>query len=71
MGQQDVLSFLSENKGEWFYAKQIANHLRVNVACVNRCLVRMRKHSEIEEKKVRIRFGLARREVSFYGYKEH
>ncbi len=75
MTQQDIVDFLRKYERIWFNTNEISEALKVSVSSVNRCLVRMRKRSELNEKRVRImlkggRFGgLINKEVSFYSFK--
>ena len=56
MGQEEIVSFLRENKGEWFNVNQLALALDVSVENVHACVKRMRKYSELNEKAVRLQF---------------
>ena len=73
MGQQEIVDFLKKCQDEWFSSADIAEALLVSKTSVNSCLCRMRKHSEVKEKKERVRmrsgFGFHFREVLFYSFK--
>jgi hypothetical protein len=73
MTQGEIVSFLKKNKNKWFTANQLAAALRVAPSSVNRCLVRLRKHSEVKEKTQKVifksRHGLIKKGVSFYSSK--
>ena len=43
MGQQEVYSFLNENKGKWFTSKDIAQGLKVSLGSVTNNLKKLRK----------------------------
>jgi len=43
MGQQEVFSFLKNNKGKWFTSKDIANRLNVSLGSVTNNLKKLRK----------------------------
>ncbi len=43
MGQQEVFSFLKENRGKWFTSKDIAQGLRVSLGSVTNNLKKLRK----------------------------
>lgn len=56
MGQEEIVSFLRENKGKWFNVSQLALALDVSAENVHTCVKRMRKYSELNEKAVRLQF---------------
>ncbi len=74
MGQEEIDRFLRRNKRKWFTSNQLAAALKVPKTCVNACLSRMRKYSEVKEKrekvKAKCRVGFHYREVPFYSFKE-
>ena len=43
MGQQEVFSFLKENKGKWFTSKDISSMLKVSIGSVTNNLKKLRK----------------------------
>jgi Mn-dependent DtxR family transcriptional regulator len=43
MGQQEVYSFLKNNRGEWFTSKDIATGLKVSLGSVTNNLKKLRK----------------------------
>ena len=74
MGQQEIVDLLRKYQDKWFSSNEIADALLVSKGCVNRCLCRMRKRSEIKEKRERVRMrsgvGFHFRRVSFYSFKK-
>lgn len=48
MSQQDVVSFLRENKGKWFKSKEIADHCLCSVGSIITNLRRLRDQNNIE-----------------------
>ena len=56
MGQEEIVSFLGENKGRWFNVSQLSLALNVPKVNINVCIMRMRKYSELNEKFVRLQF---------------
>jgi len=74
MTQQDILDFLKRYQPKWFNSNEIAEALRLSKTSVNNCLKRMRKHSEVKERTVRIhsinRLGVRNnRGVLFFSFK--
>ena len=53
MGQWDVYGFLKKNKGEWFTAKQISEHLGVSSSSVVTGAKKLRKTGLVESKTVK------------------
>ena len=43
MGQQEVFSFLKDNKGKWFTSKDISDSLSVSLGSVTNNLKKLRK----------------------------
>lgn len=43
MGQQEVFSFLKDNRGKWFTSKDIAQGLKVSLGSVTNNLKKLRK----------------------------
>ena len=56
MGQEEIVSFLGENKGKWFNVSQLSLALDASTDSVHACIKRMRKYSELNEKFVRLQF---------------
>jgi hypothetical protein len=56
MGQEEIVSFLRENKGRWFNVSQLSLALNIPKVNVGACIKRMRKYDELNEKSVRLRF---------------
>jgi hypothetical protein len=75
MGQEEIIGFLKRNRADWFTSSQIVNAVKVSRPSVNRCLVRMRKHSEVNEKMERVwlkgKLGFISKEVPFYSFKKN
>ena len=74
MGQDDINNFLRRYRNKWFTSNQLAEGLKVSKSSINRCLGRMRKHEEVNEKAVRVLFrgklgSSISKEVPFYSYK--
>jgi len=73
MGQEEIARFLRKYQRRWFNSSQIAEAVKVSRPSVNRCLERMRKHSEVKEKRVRVmlrgKLGFVCKEVAFYSCK--
>jgi transposase len=73
MGKEEINRFLHRNKAKWYSSSQIAQAIGVSRPSVNKCLGRMRKHSEVQEKRIRVmlrgKLGFIPKEVPFYSYK--
>ena len=73
MTQEEITGFLDKNKAKWYTSSQIAQAIGVSRPSVNKSLGRMRKHSEVQEKRIRVmlkgKLGLIPKEVPFYSYK--
>lgn len=73
MGQEEIAKFLRRNKAKWYSSSQIARAVNVSKPSINKCLDRMRRHSEVKERKVRVmlkgKLGLIGKEVPFYCFK--
>jgi len=50
MGQQEVLQFLSENKGKWFSSKEISKELGISRGSIQCSLRKLHKQKEISIK---------------------
>ncbi len=55
MGQQEVYSFLKENKGKWFTSREIAKQLNISIGSVTMSLKKLRKANIIKFKNTGIR----------------
>ena len=73
MTQEEITGFLDKNKAKWYTSSQIAQAIGVSRPSVNKSLGRMKKHSEVQEKRIRVmlkgKLGLIPKEVPFYSYK--
>ena len=74
MGQEEIRGFLRKYQHGWFNSNELTQVLGISKASMNRCLQRMRKHNEVDEKMVRVMFrgklgSLVSKEVPFYCYK--
>lgn len=73
MTQEEITGFLDKNKARWYTSSQIAQAIGVSRPSVNKSLGRMKKHSEVQEKRIRVmlkgKLGLIPKEVPFYSYK--
>jgi len=74
MGQEEIQGFLRRNKPKWFTSNQLSEALHISRQNINKCLGRMRKYSEVKEKKERVllrgKLGLISKEVPFYSFKK-
>jgi len=55
MGQQEVYSFLKDNKGKWFTSREIAEKLDISIGSVTMSLKKLRKTNIIKFKNTGIR----------------
>jgi len=55
MGQQEVYSFLKDNKGKWFTSRDIAETLNISIGSVTMSLKKLRKTNIIKFKNTGIR----------------
>jgi len=55
MGQQEVYSFLMDNKGKWFTSREIAEQLVISIGSVTMSLKKLRKANIIKFKNTGIR----------------
>jgi len=73
MTQEEITGFLDKNKAKWYTSSEIAQAIGVSRPSVNKSLGRMKKHSEVQEKRIRVmlkgKLGLIPKEVPFYSYK--
>lgn len=73
MSQEQIGKFLEKNKAKWYTSSQISQAIGIRRESTNKCLSRMKKHSEVKEKKIRVmlkgKLGLIPKEVPFYSYK--
>jgi len=75
MSQQAIVDFLKKYQPRWFNSNQLAEALQTSKSSINTCLGRMRKHSEINEKKMKTMLkggkfgGFINKEVIFYSFK--
>jgi len=74
MTQGQVMDFLRKYRRKWFNSTELAEALKVSRPSINKCLLRMRRYDEVNEKTVRILFrgklgSSISKEVLFYSYK--
>ena len=73
MTQEEITGFLDKNKAKWYTSSQIAQAIGVSRPSVNKSLGRMKKHSEVQERRIRVmlkgKLGLIPNEVPFYCYR--
>ena len=69
MGQQEVLTFLKENRQKWFVTKQIAEKLKVSVGSVTVSLKILRQSRQIHFKLTDSR-KLGKRKIFAYKFKK-
>ena len=70
MGQEEIESFLRENKGRWFNVNQLSEALNIPKVNVGACIKRMRKYNELHEKSIRRKFKRnISRGVLYFSYK--
>ena len=50
MGQEEIVSFLGENKGKWFTSREISSKLGVSIGSVTMSLKKLRKTNIIKYK---------------------
>ena len=74
MCQEQIYNFLRRNRGRWCSSAEMSRRLNLPRQTVNTGLRRLRKYSEVREKKMRVllrgKLGVIPKEVSFYSYKE-
>lgn len=74
MGQDDINNFLRRYRNKWFSSNELAEALKVSKGSINRCLGRMRKHEEVNEKTVKVvlRSGyvMVYKGVALYSFKK-
>ena len=74
MSQEEINDYFKKYQRRWFNSTQLGEVFVVSRASMNRCLHRMRKHNEVNEKTVRVmlkgKLGcLIGKDVPFYSYK--
>jgi hypothetical protein len=74
MGQEEIRDFLRKYQLRWFNSNELTKALGISKASMNRCLQKMKRHNEINEKMIKIMFkgklgSLISKEVPFYSYK--
>ena len=69
MGQQEVITFLKENKKKWFTARQTAEALKASFTSITTSLKKLRQSNQIEHKTIVIN-TLGRKKVFVYKFKE-
>ncbi len=71
MGQQEVITFLKENRNEWFTTRQIVKRLEASFGSVTMCLKKLRESKQIKYKKDKVATRIfGKREVYVYKFKE-
>jgi len=51
MGQQEVFTFLENNRNKWFTSRQIADKLKASYGSVSVSIMKLRKSGQIRFKK--------------------
>jgi len=51
MGQQEIVTFLKNNKNKWFTSRQIADKLKSSFSSVGTCIKKLRDTRQIKYKK--------------------
>lgn len=69
MGQQEVFTFLQENRRKWFTAKQIAERLKVSFGSVITSLKILRQSKQIKFKMIKVN-ALRKKKVFVYKFKK-
>ena len=71
MGQQEIYIFLKKHRKKWFFAKEIANKLRVSPGSVLSSLKRLRKAKMVNYKLAKKSTGwLSKRVTYVYGFRK-
>ena len=71
MGQQEVITFLNENKKKWFTARQTAEGLNASFTSITTSLKKLRQSKQIEHKTIEMDINtLGRKKVFVYKFKE-
>jgi predicted transcriptional regulator len=74
MGQDDINNFLRRYRNKWFSSNELAEVLKVSKSSINRCLGRMRKHEEVNEKTVKVvlrsGYAMVYKGVPLYSFKK-
>lgn len=71
MGQQEVFTFLKENRNKWFTAREIAEKLKASFTSVTLSLKKLRESKQIEYKTIEMNINtLGRKKVFVYKFKE-
>ena len=71
MGQQEVFTFLKENRNNWFTAREIAEKLKASFTSVTLSLKKLRESKQIEYKTIEMNINtLGRKKVFVYKFKE-
>ena len=74
MSQEEIVGFLRKYRRKWFNSGELAEALKVSKPSINKCLLRMRRYNEVNEKTVRVLLrgklgSLVSKEVPFYSYR--
>ena len=70
MGQQEVITFLKENKKKWFTARQTAERLNASFTSITTSLKKLRQSNQIEHKTIEMDIdALGRKKVFVYKFK--
>lgn len=70
MGQQEVFTFLKENRNKWFTAREIAEKLKSSFTSITASLRKLRDSKQLNCKIIRINtYTLGRRKVFTYKFK--
>jgi hypothetical protein len=51
MGQQEVYTFLSNNRNKWWTNKEVASHMDASIGSVTTTLNKLRKRKDVMSKK--------------------
>ena len=55
MGQQEVFTFLKNNRNKWFTSRQIADKLKASYGSVSVSIMKLRRSGQINFKKSKLR----------------
>jgi hypothetical protein len=55
MGQQEVYTFLSNNRNKWWTSKEVAAHMDASIGSVTTTLNKLRKRKDVMSKKSKIK----------------
>jgi len=71
MGQQEVFTFLKENRNKWFTAREISKKLKASFTSITPSLKKLRESEQLNYKIIKVTsYTLGRRKVFIYKFKE-